>query len=176
MQERTKLSICISILRWLIFVYFGAVGLWRLQRFLPLTESSSTDPSCRQAILQGEEQINQLPQVKLQKGYWDKVGFMYDPPAGRPQKYQYILEKTSGIRNVFSSPQFMSKISQNIMDNCSDVSMVGFSDARFVADINYGFFAQNAVKKVCRPDPLFFVSIHITYPFGVRNWSHDGCN
>ncbi|KAI9131700.1 hypothetical protein [Acaryochloris sp. CCMEE 5410] len=176
MQKRNKLSICISILRWLISVYFGAVGLWRLQRFLPLTESLPTAASCRQAILQGEERINQLPQVKLRKGYWDKVGFMYDPPADRPQKYQYILENTSGINNVFSSPQFISKISQDIMDNCSNVGMVGFSDSRFVADINYGFFAQSAVKKVCRPDPLSFVSIHITYPFGVRNWSYDGCN
>ncbi|WP_299411840.1 hypothetical protein [Acaryochloris sp. IP29b_bin.148] len=100
---------------------------------------------------------------------------MYDSPADRPRKYQYILENTSGIGNVFSSPQLMSKISQDIMDNCSDVSMVGFSDARFVADINYGFFAQSAVKKVCRPDPLSFVSIQITYPFGFRNWSHDSC-
>ncbi|WP_299489191.1 hypothetical protein [Acaryochloris sp. IP29b_bin.137] len=174
MQKKNNSSIYISLLKWSFSLYFISVGLWRLKRFFYITDLSSISTECSQAVFQSQKKINQLPNVQLNKAYWEKVDFLNDPPSGRPQKYQYILEDTSGLINVFNSSQFLTSISQNIMDSCSQVSMVGFSNTRFSAVHNYGLFPKDSVKKMCPFNPSSFVIVQLTYPFGDRNWRQNG--
>jgi hypothetical protein len=110
----------------------GCILMIAIQVLSPQSVKAQNSQECIDAIESGKSRLENVPNLRLSNsGDRNSSGFRNrssssDSLPRRFQTYSFVMEKSSGINDVFNSPKFMTDISKPIIQKCSSVASVSF--------------------------------------------------
>ncbi len=100
---------------------------------------------CDRAIAETEKTLRAVANTQIRTRNQQPHGYP-NGPAARPDSFSYILTGT-GADNILASPVFMNQMATQLIENCSQIGLVSFSDSPTDGSyINYGSMPDRLVR------------------------------
>lgn len=100
---------------------------------------------CDRAIAETEKTIRAVANTQIRTRDQRPHGYA-NGPAARPDSFSYILTGT-GADNILASPVFMNQMAAQLIENCSQIGLVSFSDGPTDGSyVNYGWMPERLVR------------------------------
>jgi hypothetical protein len=110
------------------------------------SQPDATTRQCLRAVATAQKKVGQVKQVRvLQPQKINISGIYQDFPSGRPDQYQFRLVG-KGVATVLYSPKFMQAISQDLISQCTTVSLVTFGEYQTDWYLSFGLMANNKLE------------------------------